>query len=777
MRRSVYKRIASPADHPFLQLTMSYAISLVAICVFACGSSNAQPDDLFVSAGFTGKASVAPTDTIEMSLSRAMRPADGSLAVLIGDTDVTAMLRVDAGSVSYIPRLPLPVGESDVTVWLVMNGSDWKEVARFSLRVAAVDGSNSATRIDAPAISTLPSDSSSNNGQGTPSNNPAGPLKRRWGFDRIEPIRSTSINFKSQPTSGAFPEPPPGTARESFIDLAGQAVLGVAFTRGTFNWSNRFEIAGTSFRNEALRFGELGQEAPHVDLSSYLVQVQYGASSFTLGHVAFGTHRHLINNFSSRGLTAKVALGNRADFTAAAVNGTSIVGWNNFPGVSRREHRMVSGVLGFDFLRTRPQGLRIEAGVLSGSLLPSNNFSQRTLTDAERSQGGSLRLIASDPKNRFRLDAGFTRSRFTNPADPLLAQGLNLVPVREKTRSAHFADASFDVLREVPLNSQQKANLTFNFRHERVDPLFRSIASSTQADRSQNQIEIVGNIGEANFTVSHTRFSDNLDNVPSVLKSVTRRDGLIVNLPLTMLLTALISERQQTADPTSGQTIGQTNSQFYAWLPRVAFMLDRTHQFGASLPINGAFRPDLIPDQISLNYNVSADWQFTKWRLGYRHNRSAQDNRQQGRELADLVNLVNGLTLGLNPTPSLDVNFEINDERAQNVELQRTDRTLRYAISTNWRMTTRATISLNVSTIGAGDLARTSSNRTIEGDAQWSYRLDGEHPVWQRVFSNRVQAQFFIRYSNRFAHTRDRLFGFNNLIKIWTFNTGMSFTF
>jgi hypothetical protein len=39
-------------------------------------------------------------------------------------------------------------------------------------------------------------------------------------------------------------------------------------------WSNRFEIVGSSFQNEALRFGELGQKAPKVDLSNYLVQVQ-----------------------------------------------------------------------------------------------------------------------------------------------------------------------------------------------------------------------------------------------------------------------------------------------------------------------------------------------------------------------------------------------------------------------------------------------------------------------------------------------------------------------
>jgi hypothetical protein len=328
-------------------------------------------------------------------------------------------------------------------------------------------------------------------------------------------------------------------------------------------------------------------------------------------------------------------------------------------------------------------------------------------------------------------------------------------------------------LRDVELNPQQKANLTFNVRHEQVDPLFRSVGAFAQADRFQNQFELVGALGEANFTLSHTRFNDNLDDVPSILKSLTRREGMNVNMPLSALIVPFIVRKQQ-AD---AQTNGQPNDLSFQWLPRIGFTVDRVHQFGASLPINGGFQASNVPDQISLNYNLSADWQFTKWRLGYQFNRSSQDNRQPGRELADLENLTHGVTLGLNLTPALDINFEINDEQANNFEFRRADRTLRYAVNTNWRMTPWAAFALNISTIGAGDLARTSSSRTIEGDAQWSYRLDREHPGWQRLFSNRMQAQFFIRYANRFARTRDLLFVINNINKVWTLNTGVNLTF
>src|SRR5262249_19819585 len=213
---------------------------LFAVCMVVCVSTASRADDLAIRAAFDGIAPVPPNEKIDLFLSRALQPADGSLAVLIGDTDVTAMLMVEAANVTYTPRLPLPAGENDVTVWLVSAGNQWKEIARFSLRVdagATANGSAGARTADGAAVP------GSSNGDAP---NAATP-KRHWGFDKIEPIKNLSLNLKSQPGSGAFPEPPPGAVRETFTDLAGQAALGATFTRGALTWSNRFEIAGSSF--------------------------------------------------------------------------------------------------------------------------------------------------------------------------------------------------------------------------------------------------------------------------------------------------------------------------------------------------------------------------------------------------------------------------------------------------------------------------------------------------------------------------------------------------
>src|SRR5258708_537041 len=62
-----------------------------------------------------------------------MRPAtiDGTVAIILGTTDVTALFDRRGDQLVYrADVLPLPSGESDVTVYVV-NGAAWTEVARF----------------------------------------------------------------------------------------------------------------------------------------------------------------------------------------------------------------------------------------------------------------------------------------------------------------------------------------------------------------------------------------------------------------------------------------------------------------------------------------------------------------------------------------------------------------------------------------------------------------------------------------------------------------------
>jgi hypothetical protein len=703
---------------------MLAALALAAICANPAVFVHAEAQELAVTASFADRT-ITPGEQITLTLNRALQPAEGKIAVIIGATDMTALFASAPDALTYTPQIPLPAGESAVIVYLIAGDNNWREIASFTLRVGEVQPSEPQQQSD-PA----------QNGNG----------KRRMTF-----TPSLTVGLKSQVAEYHFPASN-APERDRFTDLTLQGSLRMETHLSAFNSQMQFDVAGSSYRGEALRFAQEGNTAPRIDLASYLMQFQIGKARFQAGHISFGANRHLINSFSSRGISLTLPLTSQLDFSLAAMNGSSIVGWDNFLGIDRRKHQIVSGTLGFEFIRERPGGLRIEGGLIHGSLLPISNFNQGSITDAEQSRGASFRLVASDADGRLRLDTGFARSRFNNPADPLLDQTFNTVPVRETSRNARYIDASFALLRDVAVSATRKTNLTLNFRHETIDPLFRSVAAYTQADRFQNQIEAVASIADITITASHLRYNDNLDDVPSILKTLTRRTGVIIGAPLVSLF----------SDPAKPSQ----------WWPRVSYSYDRTHQFGDSLPINSGFSISHVPDQMSANQSALADWQFQKARLGYRFNRSFQDNRQPGRERADLRNLINAFSFGLTPHAAIELNLELSLESAKNFETLRTDRANRTGAGVNWRMNSRMNIAANVSTLFAGDVAETSRNRNAEFDLQWSYRFAVEKSRYRKA-----QGQFFIRYANRYTRALDDVFGFNNLTRLQTFNFGLSFTF
>ncbi|MGH9844652.1 MAG: hypothetical protein ACREEM_38525 [Blastocatellia bacterium] len=733
-------------------LATALAIASLAAERSLSASSRALPSqELIVTSNLIDQA-VAPSYVITLNLNRPLPTAEGRLAVLIGQTDYTNLFTPTGGGLSYLPRiLPLPAGESPVKVFLVSPSNEWRELTQFTLRVHA-----------APADA---AQAQSENQAGKQAGATAQPAAAAQTPKKYSVTPSLTLGMKSQTVERHFPDSN-RPERPIFTDLTLQASLKSEMDRNWFKNQMQFDVVGSSYQKEALRFAGLGAGAPQVDLSSYLMQFQMGVGKLQAGHASFGSNRHLINSYGSRGLTFTMPLGKRSDLSLAAMNGTNTVGWSNFFGLSRRKHQIVSATLGFELLAKRPGGLRLEAAALHGSLLPIAGFNQGVINDAEQSKGASLRIAATDKAGRLKLEGGFTRSRFDNPADPLLNQNLPVVPVRETARNAHYLDAGLAILKDLKLGEKKSANLTLNVRHERVAPLFRSVAAATaQADRLQNEVELTGNLGEITATVSHQRFHDNLADIPSLMKTLSRRYAVIVSIPLAsfrIIRPDQANQPNQEAQPHPS-----------IWLPRLAYSMNRIHQFGRAFPLNAGFdSASQVPDQVSTNHDFSSEWQFPKWRLTYHFNRSLQDNRQPGRAASDLRNLINGLAFGLNPHKVFDLSFDLNLESARNFETLRTDRTLRAGINSNWRMTPRMTLNAIVSNTLAGDLARTTRNRNTEFDLQWSYQFTRGETGWRKV-----QSQFFLRYADRYARTRDFAFGLDNLTRLKTLNGGLNFVF
>jgi len=768
-------------------------VAAIVLCVVAAlllvydgkSASANRVQELTITANFDGKT-VAPDEIIELTLNRQLSPAEGRIAIVIGQTDLTDLFIADGTSLKHLPKpFPLPAGENDLTIYLVMPNGEWKHVASFKLKVAdkqliaapVLAETNQQTNGD-QAAQTKIAEAGQSLAQ-TPT--PAEPVKRRFGFDKFDLAPSLNIGFKSQFAETHFPDSN-RPERPKFADATLQGTWKSEMTRGAFNMQQQFDIVGSSFRNEALRFGDLGDRARRVELSSYLMQFQHGTRKFNVGHSSFGAQRHLINSFSSRGFNVAVPISEHLDVSLAAMNSTNIVGFDNFFGLANERHRLFGGIVGLEVFSKRPGGLRFETGAVDAWFLANRqNFNQGNINDSERSKGASFRILAKDKTERLRFDGGFTRSQFFNPNDPLLNQdAANVVQSEITTRNARYAEGSIDLLKEfsfvkakpvsgngatqqttdaqnIALPDPKKLNLTLNVKHERVDPLFRSIGAAAQPDLNQNIVEFIGSFGDLSFTASHTRFNDNLAGIQTILRTNTRRDTFAINAP-----TQNLFKIRPAAVPN-------------ILLPRIGYTFERTRASADFIPIGGGFdQPGAIPDQANINQSVTAEWQLTeKYRASYRLNHTFQDNRAIGREIADLQNFVHTASFGFTPMPTLELSFDLNFEDANNRELANTNRTLRLGFIVNWQATTRQSVNLTYATLGAGDLLRTTNSRNDEFDLQWNYRLTRES---ENKFK-KVQMIYFIRYSNRFARINNFVENINNRTKLNTFNTGLNFIF
>lgn len=532
-------------------------------------------------------------------------------------------------------------------------------------------------------------------------------------------------------------------SRETYADLEGELALETRQAHRAFDLTATAKLVGASYRQRALRFGEEGEEAPRIDLADYTLAASAGdRARLTVGHVRVGDHRHLLRDHGSRGAALSVEAGRRVELSAALVGGSRTVGWDDPFGAGDPDHRIWSAGVGVEATST-PGALRFDATVMGGAVRPRSGFDRGAVVDSETSRGVGLRVRARGLDRRLTLDAGLARSDFDNPEDPALAGDTTLVEVEEVAGVAGYVDASLDVLRGLPLGGRT-ATLSVGFRQERVNPLYRSVGARVRSDVLTRELDVRTEIAGVTVTATVGSDRDNLDDLPSILTSHTDRTGVTLGLPM---------ER----------VVGRRST----WLPRIQLRADRTHQFGEALPENGGFQPGHVPDQVSDRYTAGADWRWSRFSLGYRWNASRQDNRQEGREDADLEGSRSALALGFEPDRSLRLGLDLGLERSENLERDEVDEARDVGARVEWTPFQRARLSVRWSRTDAEDRAGVRERTQSTLDARISSAVPG---------ASAVDGQAFLRFSHRRSTRSDAVLGTDDRRETWTVTTGLSLT-
>ena len=644
------------------------------------GAQQVADSTITVAPAFAADRFLASQAPIGLTLSRVPAASEGRVAVFVGTSDLTGLFEANGPALVYHANgVDLPAGESELKVYLV-TGATWSELARIPIRVLTPHGFEQSQ------------------------------------FDPAVELRNTGQLAEGH--SGSQPAPD----RPAWQQLAGTIGLQTSHRRDGASLTSDTHGLGANERKDALRFGELGDRASRLDLADYAVRFEADRVVLALGQVSTGMNRHLINGFSSRGVTAVIG-GARASWSVGVENGTSIVGTDNIIGIDHGDHRIVSTGLAWEAVPARAGALHLDATLLHGAVQSASGFTSGGIISADESDGVGLQLAASSSAQRVRFAAGLAGSRSKYAADPPLSSGGSTIAAKAHRKAARYAELNVGLVQDRKVFRTVPVTLNLALRNERVDPLYRSVGAFLQSDIVRNGVDLGGTVDVVTVQVAHARTGDNVDAVASLLTSRTRSTSVMLGTPLAALLR--ITQRA-------------------ALLPTLSYGRQQMHQFGAGVPTGGLFTASDIPDQRSVVQDASLQWQVKQWQVAYRVNLSDQDNRQPGRTLADFATQMHGVIVGMTVGSTLSLGLDLGLERQENKEFAQVNHVKRLGLTGNWRATSLTTLdgSLSVSRaedVGAGSDAHVSSLQAgiAQGIRLW-HSADGT-----------PRGQLFLRFSRQ----------------------------
>jgi hypothetical protein len=643
---------------------------------------------------------------IELTIAAVPEAGDASrIALVIGGVDVSALVTQNGRRIRYDPRiLPLPAGESEIVAYGVASSGEWQELGRAGLRVLSAAG-----------------------------------------FERAAVDPHLSLDMASQLAEGHNTgELAP--SRATFQDYSLQSGLQTEHVRARWSLRSQLNLHGVSNRTQALRFGEQAEAAPRLDLADYLVVGAAGRSNISVGHVGTPSQRNLADGQARRGVRWDMRLAGMSAGLVAS-NATSVVGWANPLGLARDRHRLLLGRFGMDALPGIPAPVRLGGTLVHGSALPLSGYTGGGVLGAERSRGAGIDFEASDPSGRVRLSSSYAWSRFEDGGDPELVQGLELVPIGRTTRSARHLEVGLDAVRDLRLSGSTSGALSATMRHERIDPLYRSVATFVQGDREENALDVTGRIGALNAHYSYGRSRDNLEAIPSVLTTLTRAQQAGVALPF-------------------GALFGAAGSR---WLPQLGWGHHRFHQFGESVPVDGDFAETHVPDQITTIRTASAQWSLGRLSGGYQREHSTQDNRQTGREDADFTRTAHTVAAAVQLATRLELGADAGFEEALSHESDERSDVRRIGVTGSLVLWSNARIAAAGSRTRSTDPFDEGASRHID-----QLRLEWTQGVTlrRRGTGDSFRGQLFLRYGRQSGD----LFGpaAGRRPANWTLNSGVN---
>lgn len=654
-------------------------------------------------ASFAGK-SIAPTDSIFLVFASAVNATDGQFAVIVGTEDVTANFRWVSPTrlEGVFAAMPLPEGSNLLRVYRISAGNQWVEIAQIPISVAPAQAGTKAS-VYRPSL-----------------------------------IVGVKSQLAETHTDNA--QPP---VRPTYADLTLQG--GLQTEHGGSDWSVRsqFNVAGSSYRPEAVNFVSRGDDAPKVDVTTYLIDSTFnsgvGTTALSMGQVQAGTHPLLANGIGNRGVVLSQKFGNRVDLVAALQNATPTLGATNILGVNDAEHRLATATAGVELLE-RAGGFRLEASSFRGAVKPQLAAGIATLQDAEESRGWGLRAQSRSQEGSLRADLAFAHSDFTSLGNV----ATNVAPMPTTSGDSWYADLAYDLIKGAQIANNYPLSVTAQARHEYSTATYKSLGSPQAANYVSDTLGLNASLG---MLVSQLQLGNRSDNVDSAAAFLVNRAQTV-----NFMLAAPLGQMIDSAQPP-------------AWAPTLSYTQGRNHNLAdtSHIPL-GQTLADL-PDVMVTTRGLGLNWMVGRFNFGYQYSRNLQDNNQPGLELNDMLDVGHTVMMSYQVSESLSLNGGAARRKSEQRDsgLERYNNTAQAGL--NWRFGDRYAFITNVTASHDRDSSFSSDNETLLAQFQLNKQFN------LVSFGTKLPGQWSLSYSDS---------QFNSMgigIRYKTFNAALSLSF
>ncbi len=632
--------------------------------------------------------------------------SDGRLRFFVGTQDVTGLLQRPAPGVYRYPanRWPLPSGEQDLRVYRVRDG-EWQLLDERPLRILSRGGFEESDWQPQSDLS---------------------------GTGREERSESTDL---------------PEDTRLQEQSLALEAGLQTRHRRNELQIESNWQWVGSSSPEQTLRFDELGSDAPRIDLSDYRISLQRRKLGLLLGQQEQGGNSLLIDQFQNRGVGLSWRNDDRMILSLAAQAARPRVGWSDLLGLAdQAEDRVASLGLGMRLPSPDVLPLRLRVDLVSARRVADPGFDEAAVTELATSRGVGLRLTAGDDSIGWSLRLDYARSRHENPPEPFEQEFDEQPQTFVSEDEARAIGLRYALIGE-DFDNPDAGSLTLSLGWRRIDPFYQSIAADVTPNELRHSLALEGRWRLLGWQLSGAWSEDNLDDLPTVLKTLTREQQLTATLDLAAM------------EPAS------------SWMPSMAALtLQRLHQFGDNLPVG--FDPDShVPDQVDLQQALDFEWSLESGSVSLRLAQSEQDNRQPGREQADFDNSEINLSLSTALTDGIDLQLGWARVLASDLEQDIERRSREWLLGLDARIGEQWSASLNWSLTREDD-DRNQGERENRG---LQLQLSRQWTLPDAV--GRLPLQTYLRYTRNDDTSVDRLFDIASDQQSRAWDLGFSLSF